>query len=246
MNRLKLLREQHGMKQSELGALLNVKDAAISKYESGKIQLTSDTLIQLSEIFGESIDYILGRDDPNSDGIGTVFGYNGEDESAITFPHKLANQIDFQGTKICDLAKSIGVSEKTVLDWLSGNDESYSDYYQALSDYFNVQIRYWTSPHAISPGIEPNMNEYLLILLYRSYKEHGIFDEIYGSLEHYFPGIHIISDDEESSLLSLFRELNEDSRDIIKGELKKVLRSQRYEESIAMDEPQKTGTTNTK
>ncbi len=62
MNRLKALREERGMKQSELGKLLNVKDAAISKYESGKIPLTGDTLIALSEIFAVSIDYILGND----------------------------------------------------------------------------------------------------------------------------------------------------------------------------------------
>lgn len=44
MNRLKSLRESRGMKQSELGKFLNVQDAAISKYESGKVQLTGDTL----------------------------------------------------------------------------------------------------------------------------------------------------------------------------------------------------------
>ena len=60
MNRLKQLREQHGMKQSELGKLLNVKDAAISKYESEKIPLTGETLLSLSKIFNVSIDYILG------------------------------------------------------------------------------------------------------------------------------------------------------------------------------------------
>lgn len=60
MNRLKQLREQHGMKQSELGKLLNVKDAAISKYESEKISLTGETLLSLSKIFNVSTDYILG------------------------------------------------------------------------------------------------------------------------------------------------------------------------------------------
>lgn len=62
MNRLKSLREERGMKQSELGQLLNVKDAAISKYESEKILMTSDTLMELSKIFNVSIDYILEND----------------------------------------------------------------------------------------------------------------------------------------------------------------------------------------
>lgn len=63
MNRLKSLREKRNMKQSELGKLLNVKEAAISKYESEKVPLTADTLIKLSNIFNVSIDYILGIND---------------------------------------------------------------------------------------------------------------------------------------------------------------------------------------
>ena len=47
-NRVRVLREQAGMTQAELGKLLNVRDAAISKYES--------------QIFNISIDYILGND----------------------------------------------------------------------------------------------------------------------------------------------------------------------------------------
>lgn len=63
MNRLKLLREQAKMTQTELGKLLNVKDAAISKYESEKVPLTGETLLKLSEIFDVSIDYILGNEE---------------------------------------------------------------------------------------------------------------------------------------------------------------------------------------
>ncbi len=63
MNRIKELREKAKMKQSDLGRLLNVKDAAISKYETGKVPLTADTIITLSEIFHVSTDYLLGLDD---------------------------------------------------------------------------------------------------------------------------------------------------------------------------------------
>lgn len=83
MNRLKLLREQKNMKQSELGKLLNVKESAISKYESEKVVLTADTLIKLAKIFDVSIDYILGiSDQPN-----TV------EKSEIFSKHILAKQL---------------------------------------------------------------------------------------------------------------------------------------------------------
>ncbi len=67
MNRLKLLRETKGWKQEELGKRLNVQSATISKYETGRIPLTADTLQKLSEIFRCTTDYILGiSDDPGS------------------------------------------------------------------------------------------------------------------------------------------------------------------------------------
>lgn len=47
------------------------------------------------------------------------------------------------------------------------------------------------------------------------------------------------------NMLSAFKQLNTDNRDIIIGETKKILKSQRYEESVAADPPlKKTGTTN--
>lgn len=72
MNRLKQLREQRGMKQSELGKLLNVKDATISKYESGKIPLTGETLLSLSKIFNVSTDYILGREKETANDVSDI------------------------------------------------------------------------------------------------------------------------------------------------------------------------------
>lgn len=239
MNRVRYLREQRGMKQSDLGKLLNVKDAAISKYESGKVPMTGDTLIKIAEIFGVTVDYLLGRDDANADSIKSLFGYKGEDEDAISFPHKLANQIDYHGTKIHDLSVGIGIDEKIILDWLSGKDTNYEKYYQKLSDFFKVQVRYWTSPRALSPGIEPNMEEYLLILLYREYKETGILNELYGSLERFFPGINVVNDSSDNKFLSVFQMLNEDNRDIVIGEMKKYLKEQHYEDSVAAESSMK-------
>lgn len=243
---LKKLREAKQKSQQEVCSALNIEQSTLANYENDKRTPKIEILIKLAEYYNVSIDYILGRDSSDSDGVRSIFGYQGGDEAAMSFPHKLAAQIDYNCAKIFDLAKALGVSEKTILDWLCGKDDSYSNYYEQLSDFFGVQIRYWTSPGALSPGIEPNMEEYLLILLHRAYKEKGMLDEIYGTIEHFFPGIITISDDEEAKVISVFRELNEDSRDIIKGEMKKVLRSQRYEESVAADNSlQKTGTDNT-
>lgn len=63
MNRIKQLREERGITQPALGKVLNVQGAAISKYESERIPLTSDTIKTLAEFFGVSTDYLLGKTD---------------------------------------------------------------------------------------------------------------------------------------------------------------------------------------
>lgn len=60
VNRIKQLRIEKGMTQTQLGNILNVQDSAISKYESEKIPLTADTIKEISKIFNVTIDYLLG------------------------------------------------------------------------------------------------------------------------------------------------------------------------------------------
>lgn len=63
MNRIKQLREERGMTQPELGKVLNVQGAAMSKYENEKIPLTTEAIKTLAEFFGVSTDYLLGKTD---------------------------------------------------------------------------------------------------------------------------------------------------------------------------------------
>lgn len=63
MNRIKELRQAKGWKQSDLGEMLKVQKSAISKYETGKIPLTAETITTLTKIFNVSADYLLGNTD---------------------------------------------------------------------------------------------------------------------------------------------------------------------------------------
>lgn len=69
MNRIRSLREEIGMSQKELATRLGVSGGGvISKYEKGHNTLSEDTLRQLSNIFGVSVDYILGLSDERGRG----------------------------------------------------------------------------------------------------------------------------------------------------------------------------------
>lgn len=56
------LRKQHGMEQSDLAELLGVKVPVVSKYESGKLLISVDKLLILSDYFGVSLDQIVKHD----------------------------------------------------------------------------------------------------------------------------------------------------------------------------------------
>lgn len=61
VNIIRELRTKSGITQDQLGKVLNVQKSAISKYELGRAQPSPDVLKKLSEYFGVTTDYLLGR-----------------------------------------------------------------------------------------------------------------------------------------------------------------------------------------
>ncbi len=61
--RLKKLRKEKKLTQTELGSKINVTKVSISGYESGNRSPDTDTLQRLADFFEVSTDYLLGRTD---------------------------------------------------------------------------------------------------------------------------------------------------------------------------------------
>lgn len=61
MLRLKELRINKKMSQSDVASILQITQQAYANYERGTRQADYNTLAKLSEIFGVSIDYLLGN-----------------------------------------------------------------------------------------------------------------------------------------------------------------------------------------
>lgn len=60
-NNIKHLREAAGMTQAELAAKMRLTTPSITKWERGRANPTIANLIQLAEIFGVSLDEVVGR-----------------------------------------------------------------------------------------------------------------------------------------------------------------------------------------
>lgn len=61
--RLKNLREDHDLTQSQISILLNISQVAYSYYELGKRSIPLELLSKLADFYHTSIDYILFRTD---------------------------------------------------------------------------------------------------------------------------------------------------------------------------------------
>ncbi len=61
MNRIKDLREDMDMRQSDLAEATGIDQRTISNYETGKTSPDAYALIKLADFFNVSIDYLVGR-----------------------------------------------------------------------------------------------------------------------------------------------------------------------------------------
>ena len=62
-NRLRDLREDADLNQTQVARILGMSQTGYSKYETGENDIPTQVLIKLSQFYKTSIDYILGVSD---------------------------------------------------------------------------------------------------------------------------------------------------------------------------------------
>ena len=66
-NKLRALREDHDLTQSELGQVINKSQQGYNHIEAGRAELKIDYLVKLCRFYDLSADYIIGlTDNPKS------------------------------------------------------------------------------------------------------------------------------------------------------------------------------------
>ena len=58
--RIRDLREDHDLTQTQIAKILNMSQTGYSQYEIGKNDVPTKILIKLSEYYNTSVDYLLG------------------------------------------------------------------------------------------------------------------------------------------------------------------------------------------
>lgn len=62
-NRIKILREEKGLKQEDLAKEMSVSPSTIGMYEINKREPNNELVLKLAEFFNVSTDYLLGKSD---------------------------------------------------------------------------------------------------------------------------------------------------------------------------------------
>lgn len=63
INRLKEIREDRDLKQSDVSKALGIKQQQYSEYERGVVLISIEKLNQLATFYDTSVDYLIGRTD---------------------------------------------------------------------------------------------------------------------------------------------------------------------------------------
>lgn len=91
--KLYALRVEHGLSQRELGKRLNVSSVTIGKWEQGKTQPSLGHLIQMSDLFHESLDALADRK--------ILYAMSQEDRRILTFLERY-KKLDQYGRRAVD------------------------------------------------------------------------------------------------------------------------------------------------
>ena len=103
---IKKLREDQKISQQELGDIIGVSKVSVSGYENGNRTPSIDTLVEISNFFGVSVDYLLGREKKvfNEDDKKFI-GYISEQD--IEFINELKHYPNLYNTIMKDIKKKI-------------------------------------------------------------------------------------------------------------------------------------------
>ena len=97
MNKLRFLRNEKGESLEKIAKYLNVTIQTISNYETGKRDMSPDTIVKLADYFGVTTDFLLGKSDIRTldDKIKEEFLFNYHKETEGLSEEEIKEAIEF-------------------------------------------------------------------------------------------------------------------------------------------------------
>lgn len=140
--RLKELRTERRLSQTDLATILNISNRTISMYETGNSEPSADILAKLSIYFGVTTDYLIGitnSRNPANTNISNVFNLSDEAIDILkNFPLTIAQN---NGLSLSDILNALIINPrftqllKRILLYVSRNQSDWEDYSKYIAQH---------------------------------------------------------------------------------------------------------------
>lgn len=146
-DRIKSLRKENNLTQSDLGEKLNVGKSTISQYESDKSTPNDDIKKMLAEMFQVSLDYLMGNSDIRNYteklSSAAAPSIDSKDNSLfITFGSRLKKLREDGKLTVDQLSEIINVSSDDINNLEKGLTSPNEQILKEIADYFKVTFDY--------------------------------------------------------------------------------------------------------
>ena len=131
--RMQQLRKEKKMTQKDMAEFLGIQTRTYQYYEGGGRQPDLETIVVLADLFGVTVDYIVGHSDERE---------NPVKKKKYSFQERLKFLRTAQRISQKEMGEYLGISTRAYQYYESG--ERYPDFegLLALADYFQVSIDY--------------------------------------------------------------------------------------------------------
>ena len=232
------LRKNKGVTQKEMAKSLGISRSALSLYELNKREPDLDTIRKISDYLSVSTDYLIGNtNDSQKNGNFFFFFFDNE------HPNRLEMLLKNSNLTISELALEINVPYEDI-EKIFRERQTRLETIIKIADYFNVSLDYLLGRSNNNKYLESKSfedKERNLLETFQEYQYKGFTKKIAQQLFETFPEISSNFQNltyAEDKILTTFKKLSEDNKDIIIGEMKKLIKEQNYY-SVAAEENEK-------
>lgn len=133
--RLKQLRTERQISQSELASALNISNRTISMYEQGNSEPNVETLSKIADFFNVTTDYLIGRTEGKTTDLQSLYEEIGLSEKSISFLGELNHAKN--NAPIPSLAK---LSPIDCIDFCLSQNELSFEFFDCIYAYFIANV----------------------------------------------------------------------------------------------------------
>lgn len=164
-DRIRTLRRQAGLTQTELGEKLGVKKNAVSKWECGRVEdIPSSKIKAMADLFGVKPSYFIDDFPADASPIPSSFEWPTMPEKVSSFAQRLREGMNLRGITQAELSAKSGVSKSSITRYLQSAYEGKQGAVYALAHALDVTEAWLmgydvpstpASSAPIPPGFEP-------------------------------------------------------------------------------------------